>query len=49
MGCLKADLDGTILAYDYRAQLAYVITLDHTYAHNFHSPHPQLVVRMSRV
>ena len=49
MGCLKADLDGTILAYDYRAQLAYVITLDHTHAHNFHSPHPQRVVRMSRV
>ena len=40
-----ADLDGTILAYDYRAQLAYVMTLDHTHVHNFHSPHPQRVVR----
>ena len=25
---LKADLDGTIFAYDYRARLAYVMTHD---------------------
>ena len=36
---LKADLDGTILAYDYRARLANVMTFDHPHAHNFHFRH----------
>ena len=26
---VKADLDGTIFAYDYRARLTYVMTFDH--------------------
>ena len=34
--CVKADLDGTIFAYDYRARLAYVMTFDHPHAHSFH-------------
>lgn len=33
---LKADLDGTIFAYDYCAWLAYVWTFDHPHAHNFY-------------
>lgn len=30
-----------IFAYDYHAQLAYVMTFDHPHTHNFHSGHPQ--------
>ena len=30
-----------IFAYDYHAQLAYVMTFDHPHARNFHSGHPQ--------
>ena len=30
-----------IFAYDYQAQLAYIMTFDHPNAHNFHSGHPQ--------
>ena len=45
---LKADLDGTISAYDYRERLAYVMAFDHSHAHNFHLRHPH-VVRMSWV
>ena len=30
-----------IFAYDYHAQLAYVMTFDHPHTHNFHSEHPQ--------
>ena len=30
-----------IFAYDYHAQLAYIMTFDHPNAHNFHSGHPQ--------
>ena len=33
---VKADLDGTIFAYDYRARLAYVMAFDHPDAHNWH-------------
>ena len=33
---VKADLDSTIFAYNYRAQLAYVTTFDHPHVHNFH-------------
>ena len=40
LGTLKADLDGTILAYDYRARLAYVMTFEYLHAHNFHLRHP---------
>ena len=43
---LKADLDGTIFAYDYRGRLAYFMTFDHPHAHNLHLRHPQCVVRM---
>ena len=32
---VKADLDGTIFTYDYRARLAYAMTFDHPHAHNF--------------
>ena len=32
---LKADLDGKILAYDYRAQLVYVMTFDYPHVYNF--------------
>ena len=35
MGCLKADLDSTIFAYDYRARLTYVKTLAHRLSLNF--------------
>ena len=31
---VKADLDSTIFAYDYCAQLAYIMTFDHPHAHN---------------
>ena len=31
---VKADLDSTIFAYDYCAQLAYIMTFDHPRAHN---------------
>ena len=44
--CLNADLDSKIFAYDYCAQLAYIMTFNHLHAHNFHSQHPQCVVRM---
>ena len=43
---VKADLDSTIFAYNYRAQLAYVTTFDHPHVHNFHLRHPQCIVRM---
>ena len=46
---LKADLHGTIFAYDYRVRIAYVMTYDHPHTHNFHLGHPQCVVRMSWV
>ena len=51
VGCvsLKADLDSTIFAYDYRARLAFVMIFDHPHAHNFHLRYPQCVVRMSWV
>ena len=31
----KADLDSTIFAYNYRAQLAYVTTFDHPHVHTY--------------
>ena len=40
---LKADLDGTIFAYDCRERLAYVMAFDHSHAHNFHLRHPNVV------
>ena len=45
---LKADVEGTNFAYDYRVQLAYVMTFDHPHADNFHLRHP-CVVQMSWV
>ena len=43
---LKTGLDGTIFAYDCRAQLACVMTFDHRHAHNFHlRRHPQVLYR----
>ena len=39
---VKADLDGTSFAYDYRARLAYVMTFDHPHAHNFFIRHPHV-------
>ena len=32
---IKADLDGTNFAYDYRARLAYVVTFDHPHSQIF--------------
>ena len=32
---IKADLDGTNFAYDYRARLAYVVTFDHPHSKIF--------------
>ena len=46
---LNADLDGTILAYNYCAQLVYVMTFDYSHMHNFHLWHSQYIVRMSWV
>ena len=39
---VKADEDGTIFAYDYRARITYVMTFDHPHAHNFHLRHPHM-------
>lgn len=41
---VKAHVDDTcrILAYDYRAWLAYVMTFDHPHMHNFHLRHPNV-------
>ena len=39
---VKADLDGKIFVYDYRAWGAYVMTFDHPHAHYFHLRHPHV-------
>ena len=39
---VKADLNGKIFPYDYRARLAYVMTFDHPHAHYFHLRHPHV-------
>ena len=39
---VKADEDGTIFVYDYRARITYVMTFDHPHAHNFHLRHPHM-------
>ena len=39
---VKADLDGTIFTYDYRARLAYAMTFDQPHAHNFLIRHPHV-------
>ena len=43
---LKADLGGKVFPYDYRAQLAYVMTFDHPHAYTFHLLHPHVSLRM---
>ena len=40
---IKADLDGTIFAYNYRARLAYIMTFDHPQTHDFHLRHPNKI------
>ena len=42
----KADLYGMIFAYDYRAWLAYIMTFDHPYMHNFLLRHPEILQAM---
>ena len=42
---IKADLDGTIFAYNYRARLAYIMTFDHPQAHDFHLRHPNKILQ----
>ena len=39
---VKADLDGSIFAYNYRAGLTYVMTFDHPHVHDFHLRHPKI-------
>ena len=39
---VKADLDGEIFAYDYRAWRAYVMTFHHPHAHYLHLRHPHV-------
>ena len=45
---VKADLDGSIFAYNYRAGLTYVMTFDHQHAHDFHLRHPKISLAMLR-
>ena len=42
---VKADEDGTIFVYDYRARITYVMTFDHPQAHNFHLRNPHMSYR----
>ena len=42
---IKADLDGTIFAYNYSGRLAYIMTFDHPQAHDFHLRHPNKMLQ----
>ena len=46
---LKADLHGTIFAYDYRVRIAYVMTYDHPHIHAQFSPRTSTMCRTNVV